>query len=119
MTRTAPNQPDLDVTSRRVGDATLVVVSGELDIATVDRFTAAVGRHLGARRPVMLDLRELSFMDSIGVRALDTVLRDADRQATNLTIGSTLQPGVRQILELTGLLAVLPLVELPAADGVG
>jgi anti-sigma B factor antagonist len=115
MTRTALNPPELDLTARTIGDATVLEVSGELDIATADTFVAAVSGQLAERRPLILDLRRLAFMDSSGVRALDAVLREAERQGVGLTIGTTLQPGVRQILELTGLLAVLPLADLPDA----
>jgi anti-sigma B factor antagonist len=119
MTTPALNPPELDVAVRRAGDLTLLAVSGELDIATADAFVTAVGGHLAADRPVTLDLSRLSFMDSCGVRALDAVLREADRRGRRLTIGTDLQPGVRQILELTGILAGLPLAELPAAEGSG
>jgi anti-anti-sigma factor len=119
MISPASNPPELDVTARRAGDLTLLAVCGELDIATTDRFLTAVGAHLADADPVMLDLRGLSFMDSSGVRALDAVLRDADRQGRPLTIGSALQAGVRQVLELTGILALLPLADLPDDDATG
>jgi anti-anti-sigma factor len=89
-------------------DRAVIAVTGELDLATVGDFAAAVQTQL-RDGPVLVDLSELSFMDSSGVRILDTLLREVDRQGWTLTIGPELQPGVRQVLEMTGMLACLPI----------
>ena len=87
----------------------VLAVSGELDLATVGEFAAGVREQL-AKGPTTLDLRELSFMDSSGVRALDGLLRDAAREGCSFAIRNELQRNVRKVLELTGMLAALPLV---------
>lgn len=87
-----------------------VVATGELDLSTVAQLDAALREQLAAGE-VLLDLRELDFMDSTGVRMLDAVLRDADREGWRLGICSAMAPQVRQVLEITGVLAQLPLVE--------
>src|SRR5688500_12492781 len=67
-----PDPPifSLDVTPGDDGSTT-VSVAGELDLATADEFARAVRSGL-ARGPVLIDLREVTFMDSSGVRALNT-----------------------------------------------
>jgi hypothetical protein len=50
-------------------------------------------------------------MDSSGVRALDTALRDAAARERELRVADGLQPGVSQVLEMTGMLDQLPRVE--------
>lgn len=48
----------------------LVVVEGELDVATCDGLCARVLRVAAGRRRVLLDLRAVSFVDMCGARAL-------------------------------------------------
>ena len=95
------------VTVTAAGGHTVVAVAGELDVAHTDELTAAL-REAFAHGPVRLDLGALTFMDSSGVRLLDTLLREGDIEGWTLTIAPELQPAVRRVLELTGMLALLP-----------
>ena len=47
-------------------------------------------------------------MDSSGVRLLDTLMREAERQRLDADPRPALQPAVRRVLELTGMLELLP-----------
>ena len=58
---------------------------------------------------VIIDLRKVSFMDSAGVRALNTALREAAVNARTLRVSDGMQPSVVQILTLTGMLGLLPM----------
>ncbi len=62
-----------------------------------------------ALAPVLLDLRDVAFMDSSGLRALDALARHGHEHARALRVHPELSDGVRQILELTGMLEILPL----------
>ena len=76
-------------------------VTGELDLATSPELRKALLEALKVRRLVVLDLRELSFMDCSGVR---TVL-EADRAARREGARLLLVRGVAQVnklLTLTG-----------------
>lgn len=92
-----------------------VVVTGELDLAVALDFRVRLSELLG-EGSVLLDLRGLEFMDSSGVRALDALLRLAEVEGHTLHVGSEMQPAVRQVLEMTGMLGVLSLVD---AEGAG
>ena len=107
-----PEPPELRVTASRSDGLTHVAVAGEMDVATADDFGAVLRRHL-ADAPVLLDLRELTFMDSCGVRALDALVRDADSEGWTLAIRSDLHRNVRRVLAITGLLETLPLQDGP------
>jgi anti-anti-sigma factor len=85
---------------------------GEVDIANVDEVAGAVRDELAAG-PVLLDLSELSFIDSSGLRMLVELVRNAEESGWSLTIGSDMNPMVRRLLEITGMLGMLPL------DGTG
>jgi anti-sigma B factor antagonist len=55
----------------RTGDATLICVRGEIDIATCERLRDAIEPHLGPRQSVILDLSGVEFMDSSGLHVLE------------------------------------------------
>lgn len=63
--------------ARQEGGKTTLTLEGELDIASVSRFQDAVAGALaqGATSHLTIDLGELSFLDSSGLRAL-ILLRD-------------------------------------------
>lgn len=79
-------------------------------MATTPAFTGEVRDSLAAG-PVLLDLGDLTFLDSAGVHALDALLREARREGHRLTVRPELRPTVRQVLEMTRLLEVLPMEE--------
>lgn len=107
MSEGIPEIPRWRVTREPTANGSVVAVGGELDLATVEEFSAALRGAL-AEGPVTLDLRGLAFMDSSGIRALDEILRESGREGWSLAVHSELQPPVRQLLELTGMLDVLP-----------
>ena len=92
----------------------VIAAAGELDISHADELASALVEAL-ARGPVRLDLAGLTFMDSSGVRLLDTLLRDSERERWVLTIVQELQRPVRRVLELTGMVALLPFEPEPSA----
>jgi anti-anti-sigma factor len=82
-------------------DGTLLRVTGELDLVTEPELEAALA---GATQPVRIDLSQLAFMDSTGLRAL----LSAAREYPGLEITGALQPPVQRLLELTQTLTILP-----------
>jgi anti-anti-sigma factor len=91
-----PEAIQIEVAHR--GQRTLITVRGELDLATapaLERVLAAQTRH---KRPLVLDLRGLSFIDASGLG----VLLRADADARHHHTGLNLIPGnaVTRLLEL-------------------
>ena len=88
----------------------VLVLSGELDIASVDMLSEVVERVCS--RPadaLVLDLRRLTFMDCSGIHAIvraHELSRKQDRCWFALIPGANRQ--VRRVLELTGLLDHFP-----------
>ena len=92
-----------------VADGTVrVAVVGEIDLATVADFEAALATAVavdGTPR-VVVDFREVGFCDSSGIAALDRAYqRAADRGGSLRLTG--LQRGVSRLLEVTGMLEPL------------
>ena len=98
---------------------TRIAPSGELDIASAPEFESAIAEATaepGAK--LILDLRELTFMDSTGLRALAQTNARSDEAGFALSIVR----GPRQIervLEISGLADLLPLVDAPPAGADG
>ncbi len=91
-----------------------LVPCGELDIATAGELEQAVDdATTGGVPELVLDLRELTFMDSTGLRTLAQANVKAEQAGTALSIWR----GPRQIervLEISGLGPLLPLADAPA-----
>lgn len=54
----------------RDGDAVLICVTGEIDVATCERLRDAIEPHLGPRQTIILDLSGVEFMDSSSLSVL-------------------------------------------------
>jgi anti-anti-sigma factor len=105
--------PPFDLKVVQTNRTTHIAPSGELDIASAPEFESAIAdatAEPGAE--LVLDLRELTFMDSTGLRALAQTNARADEAGFALSIVR----GPRQIervLEISGLADLLPLVDAP------
>ncbi len=111
MSRT-PRQPtdgiaDFNVCIR-TGWQTVIGLRGELDLATVTRFDAACDSiDFSSVVRVVLDLRELAFIDLSGLRAVLRLHASCLGQAVQLLI----RPGpraVQRLFEITGTDFLLP-----------
>lgn len=83
----------------RADSAGVLWLTGEFDLAAVDEFQAAVDGVLDTQRELVLDLAELTFLDSTGIQAFLVVAGKVDggvllRKPT---------PFVRRVLELIGI----------------
>jgi anti-anti-sigma factor len=79
-----------------------VALGGEIDIAAVDAFRAEFSEVTDASRPVAIDLRDVSFIDSSGIEALVAARRDAERAGGSVVLRAPSAAVVR-VLEVTGL----------------
>ena len=98
---------DFTVTVGRHDDTVTVMVAGELDLATAP----LLADHLDAvadGTAVVLDLGALTLLDSTGVALLLGATRRAAHEGRPLRITGT-PPNARRVLDLCGLLDVLPL----------
>jgi anti-anti-sigma factor len=93
-----------------------VSVVGELDMATAPVMRERLVRVLQAQRPAVLeiDLAGVTLLDCAGVRALVAVRTAALQVGCRMQVRH-LQPIVRQVLDVTGLLGVLTAPTVQAA----
>ncbi|MEV7192059.1 STAS domain-containing protein [Streptomyces sp. NPDC093510] len=83
-------------------DQYVIFVSGELDLATVGTFHAAVHACLDTRPTrVLIDLRETSFCDCTGLRALLRSREEIVRAGADCRIRGPLHPLVARLVDRT------------------
>jgi anti-sigma B factor antagonist len=100
------DQIPFGIERRRRGDALVVAVTGEIDLATAPAVSDAAMEH-GVER-VVLDLRAVSFMDTSGIRLIVELLREEAEGGPALVIVAD-HPPVLRLLDMAGLTSRLRL----------
>jgi anti-sigma B factor antagonist len=105
---------ELKLATRKRGLAAIVQAGGTMDLHGAPEFDREIDRLLrGDTREILVDLRQIEFMDSLGLRSLVRAHRVALRAGVPLWIIRGGGPVV-QVLRMTGLDVTLPLIdELP------
>jgi anti-sigma B factor antagonist len=109
-----PQPGDLRVRVEHIGANVRVAVEGELDIATLPELRDAVAAALGeSLEHVVLDLRELAFLDSMSIEYLLRLNRNVAATGAELVIvrGSRAVDRLFEVMELGRVLTVVD--ELP------
>jgi anti-anti-sigma factor len=95
-----PQQVQIETTTE--GGRVTATVSGEVDAATANAFEQGLLPALGQATEVVLDLSEVSFMDSSGLRALVTVHGEVASRGGTIELAGT-SSAVDRLLSVTGL----------------
>ena len=94
---------DLVLSTRQVDDLAIVSVGGEVDLETASQLGDHALDTLRDVSPhVLLDLTDVTFMDSTGLKVLLSIQRRADLAGGSFAIAGASR-SVRKILTLTGL----------------
>jgi anti-sigma B factor antagonist len=95
--------PQLDVTQEDVDERTHVIaLRGELDVSTVPALAEPLRQAIAiGKTAVVIDLSELTFLDSTGLMVLLNGLRRIIRQGGRLVIACA-NPTVLRLFEITG-----------------
>jgi anti-anti-sigma factor len=103
-------QKPFDVDVQELGSAAQVRLSGEIDLAAVEAIETALAPLEERHRTLILDLREVTFLDSTGLRAI--VSADARARKNGVELKIVRGPErIQKILYLAGLDKILPLVD--------
>ncbi|MFF9915368.1 STAS domain-containing protein [Streptomyces sp. NPDC013457] len=97
---------ELTVTTRQNTDATVITVSGEIDLASCPALERVIHLTPADGAPLRLDMSEVTFMDSSGLNLLLRLHRRLQGEGSPLVL-TGLQDRVLRVLELTGANAVL------------
>jgi anti-anti-sigma factor len=106
----SPGASVFEVRVRPDGKRVVVQLSGELDIATISQFRERCDDLLGAGfRHIVVDLRELTFLDSTGLHLLIDLNAAARRDGWELSVipGSE---AVQRVFVVSGTVEWLPFI---------
>jgi anti-anti-sigma factor len=93
----------------------IVIARGELDLESAGELTAVLGAP-GAQAPtVILDLRDVTFIDSSGLSVLVGQHQRARAEQFRFVVAVGGARAVARVIELSGLREMLAIVEDPAA----
>jgi anti-sigma B factor antagonist len=92
-----------------IEDGTRVVsLSGELDLSNAETAEVTLREAREAGIPLIVDMRELEFIDSTGIALLVGIISG---EGVEVRFVPSESPSVTRVMELTGLAGRLPLVE--------
>ena len=98
--------PDFGIDVTRTGDAAVVWVIGELDLATAPRLREEIDALVGSGVcAVTVDLARLEFIDSTGLSVLVMALKHMREHGGELALRS-LSPRTLKVLQTAGLTEV-------------
>jgi len=100
----------MELSSTRHGDAVVLSPKGRIDHASAETFRTALAPHLaqsGPGHPVVLDLGQVDYISSVGLRVLMLASRQARAQGGSIAVAA-LGPLVREIFEISKFTLVFP-----------
>jgi anti-sigma B factor antagonist len=74
------------VSFSNLGKAEVVTLAGEIDLASAPAIGRQIVAHMTASGAVLIDLTAVSFLDSAGVRLLDTLVGRLDDVGTAIRL---------------------------------
>jgi anti-sigma B factor antagonist len=102
---------DLTLSAQQTGRRTLVTLSGELDLASYRSFKELVDELIVLRQvDLVLDLEQVTFVDSLGLGALVSTRRKTEAFGGSLELVCT-NPSVLKVFSLTHLDRVFTLLD--------
>jgi anti-sigma B factor antagonist len=107
---------EFSVAVHEEGTAQVVVVHGEVDLATADALRAEVRAASGRSDTVVLDLREVSFMDTQGLAVVIEAQQAAADGGGRFVIARA-PDRVHKLFDMIGLTQRLTIVDDPASAG--
>jgi anti-sigma B factor antagonist len=89
------------------GSTTRLVANGEIDASSANTFEAAANQALAeAPTAIEIDLADVGFIDSSGLRAIISLSNRAKEQRVEISV-TGLSAAARRVLEITGLIDTL------------
>jgi anti-anti-sigma factor len=89
-----------------------LTLAGELDFASQPALLELLCRAIEQRAVVVLDLSQVSFIDSTGLSTLLFAHNEAHRKRRELRISPQLAPAVQRMLDLSGVSELLGLPDV-------
>jgi anti-anti-sigma factor len=91
------------------GEWVRVRVEGELALTSSSILERAVECELQAHSHVLLDLSQIDFIDSAGLRAMTALVRTAKANGRELRLSADMPAHAQRLMEIVGLLPFVPI----------
>jgi len=101
-------EPNFKLEQETVDGRRRIAVLGEIDIQTAPALEAALSEACTVRATIELDLHEVSFIDSTGIRAILAAKASCAEQDVELLMVPSRHQAPHRVFELSGLLDLLP-----------
>lgn len=98
------------IETRQTPDGLRIVPAGELDLVTAPSLAQTLREAEAGDGAIVLDLGELSFMDSSGLAVVLAAVRRSDANGRRLTVRVP-DGRARRLLDLSGAMGHMPLAE--------
>ena len=100
-----------ELRSTRIGDAVVVAIVGEIDIATAPEVSKAIDIVYGDAGRIVVDLSEVTFLDSSALNAFVQSQQGLAQHDVGFRIVSPADHAVRNVFEITRLTEALSVVD--------
>ena len=97
----------MEISARRVEQVLVISVAGSIDALTAEEFSGFLGVQVDrGQNQFVLDLDQVDFMSSAGLRGILHLLRESRVRGGDLRLAAV-RPGVTRTLEISGLLRIV------------
>lgn len=99
----------VDIKIDKQGEVSIVTLRGKLDATTAQEFEAALDKLIGKNEVrILVDMAELEYISSAGLRVLLTAAKNLKKRAGIITVAS-LNEHVGQVFEISGFSTIFPI----------
>ncbi len=97
----------MDISVRKSDQISIVSIAGSIDALTADRITGCIDERISSgENQMVIDLSEVEFMSSAGLRIILGALKEIRKRGGNLCIAGA-QAGVKRVLKMSGFPKIL------------
>lgn len=97
----------MDINVQKSDQISIVSIAGSIDAFTADQIMGCVNERINSgEKYLLLELSDVEFMSSAGLRIILGALRETRKQGGNLYIAGA-QPGVERVLKMSGFSKIL------------
>jgi anti-sigma B factor antagonist len=105
----------IEISEQVQGETVTLSIEGELDLSTIPVVERQVDASIGGSEAseLKVDLSDVSFMDSSGLRLLIELCRRAQEEGWRISLTAPRHEAATLVLRMTGADAALPFVQAP------
>lgn len=101
-------------TSAETVDAVVAVIAGRVDSSTSPELDSKLQEYVDERKNVILDVHDVSYMSSAGIRALVAALRTSNKYGRSVILVNPSER-VSEVLQLAGLTSIFDTLDSVSA----